>query len=96
MARQSRPTAVTAPPPTPGAASPGQRPTSLDRPHRTPPPCRAALAHPSTPAALKCVYLAVMSMDPKGTGRKRWMMRWKAALNAFDIAFEGRLTTTRN
>ncbi|GAA1801560.1 hypothetical protein GCM10009735_37610 [Actinomadura chokoriensis] len=51
---------------------------------------------PNEQAALKCVYLAVMSMDPTGTGRKRWIMRWKAALNAFDIAFEGRLTTTRN
>ncbi len=51
---------------------------------------------PNEQAALKCVYLAVMSLDPKGTGRKRWIMRWKAALNAFDIAFEGRLTTTRN
>jgi hypothetical protein len=30
-----------------------------------------------------------MSPDPTGTGRKRWMMRWKAALNAFDITFDG-------
>ncbi|MFV2179989.1 IS256 family transposase [Actinomadura sp. LOL_016] len=51
---------------------------------------------PNEQAALKCVYLAVMSLDPKGTGRKRWMLRWKAALNAFDIAFEGRLTAARN
>jgi len=51
---------------------------------------------PSEQAALKCVYLAVMSLDPTGTGRKRWIMRWKAALNAFDIAFEGRLTAARN
>lgn len=51
---------------------------------------------PNEQAALKCVYLAVMSLDPTGTGRKRWIVRWKAALNAFDIAFEGRLTTTRN
>jgi len=50
---------------------------------------------PSEQAALKCVYLAVMSLDPKGTGRKRWTMRWKAALNAFDIAFDGRLTAGR-
>ncbi|MFC5754977.1 IS256 family transposase [Actinomadura rugatobispora] len=48
---------------------------------------------PNEQAALKCVYLAVMSLDPTGTGRKRWIARWKAALNAFDIAFEGRLTT---
>ncbi len=28
-------------------------------------------------AALKCIYLAVMSLDPTGTGRKRWTTRWK-------------------
>ncbi|TMR22228.1 hypothetical protein ETD86_12360 [Nonomuraea turkmeniaca] len=26
--------------------------------------------------------------------RKRWITRWKAALNAFAITFEGRLTPT--
>jgi hypothetical protein len=26
------------------------------------------------------VYLAVLSLDPTGSGRKRWTMRWKAAL----------------
>ncbi|MFF5265453.1 IS256 family transposase [Actinomadura viridis] len=46
---------------------------------------------PNEQAALKCVYLAVMSLDPTGTGRKRWMQRWKAALNACEITFEGRL-----
>ncbi|MEU8125575.1 IS256 family transposase [Spirillospora sp. NPDC049024] len=51
---------------------------------------------PNEQAALKCVYLAVMSMDPKGTGRKRWISRWKAALNAFEITFEGRLAAARN
>ncbi|MEV0675825.1 IS256 family transposase [Actinosynnema sp. NPDC050436] len=50
---------------------------------------------PNDQAALKCVYLAVMSLDPTGTGRKRWMMRWKPALNAFEIAFDGRLTAGR-
>jgi hypothetical protein len=30
--------------------------------------------------------MAVMSLDPTGTGRKRWMMHWKPALNAFEIA----------
>jgi hypothetical protein len=29
-----------------------------------------------------------MSLDPTGTGRRRWSMRWKPALNAFDIAFD--------
>jgi len=36
-------------------------------------------------AALKCLYLAIMSLDPTGRGRQRWSNRWKAALNAFDI-----------
>jgi len=47
-------------------------------------------------AALKCVYLAVMSLDPSGKGRPRWGRRWKPALNAFDIAFDGRLTAARD
>jgi putative transposase len=51
---------------------------------------------PNEQAALKCVYLAVMSLDPTGTGRERWITRWKAALNAFQITFGGRLTPTRN
>lgn len=51
---------------------------------------------PNEQAALKCVYLAVMSLDPTGKGRKRWIIRWKAALNAFDIAFEGRLAAARS
>ena len=32
------------------------------------------------------------SLDPTGTGRQRWTNRWKAALNAFDITFDGRLS----
>jgi hypothetical protein len=35
---------------------------------------------------------AVMSLDPTGKGQKRWITRWKPALNAFEIAFEGRLS----
>ena len=50
---------------------------------------------PTEQAALKCVYMAVMSLDPTGTGRKRWMMRWKPALNAFEITFDGRLAAGR-
>ena len=38
---------------------------------------------------------AVMSLDPTGKGRKRWTNRWKAALNAFDITFDGRLSAGR-
>ncbi|GII04214.1 hypothetical protein Pta02_62220 [Planobispora takensis] len=45
-------------------------------------------------AALKCVYMAIMSLDPTGEGRKRWVTRWKAALNAFAVTFDGRLTPT--
>ncbi|MFD6598880.1 hypothetical protein ACFWFH_36135 [Streptomyces coelicoflavus] len=46
---------------------------------------------------MKCVYMALMSLDPTGKGRsKRWTMRWKAPLNAFQIAFEGRLTPANN
>jgi putative transposase len=50
---------------------------------------------PTEQAALKCVYLALMSLDPKGTGQKRWSNRWKAALNAFEITFDGRLAAGR-
>jgi transposase-like protein len=57
---------------------------------------RARGHFPSEAAALKCVYLALMSLDPTGKGRKRWTMRWKAPLNAFQIAFEGRLTPANN
>jgi putative transposase len=34
-------------------------------------------------AHLKCLYLVARSLDPSGTGRTRWTMRWKPALNAF-------------
>jgi transposase-like protein len=53
---------------------------------------RARGHFPNEAAAMKCVYMALMSLDPTGKGRKRWTMRWKAPLNAFQIAFEGRLT----
>ncbi|GAB2836374.1 IS256 family transposase [Actinocorallia aurea] len=53
---------------------------------------RARGHFPNEQAALKCVYLALMSLDPTGTGQARWGRRWKAALGAFDLAFDGRLT----
>ncbi|SDD57349.1 hypothetical protein SAMN05216174_113109 [Actinokineospora iranica] len=56
---------------------------------------RPAATSAGEQAALKCVYLAVMSLNPTGTGRTRWMMRWKPALNAFEIAFDGRLAAGR-
>jgi hypothetical protein len=46
-------------------------------------------------AVRECVYLAVMSLDPTGQGRRRWVMRWKPALNAFDMTLEGRLSAGR-
>ena len=52
---------------------------------------RARGHFPNEAAALKCVYLALMSLDPTGKARKRWVQRWKPALNAFQVAFEGRL-----
>ena len=39
--------------------------------------------------------MAITSLDPTGKGRKRWTNRWKAALNAFDITFGGRLSAGR-
>ncbi|GAB3010656.1 hypothetical protein GCM10023080_091590 [Streptomyces pseudoechinosporeus] len=56
---------------------------------------RARGHFPNEQAALKCVYMAIMSPDRTGQGRKRWSQRWKAALNAFEIAFDGRLSAAR-
>ncbi|GGM43932.1 IS256 family transposase [Promicromonospora citrea] len=56
---------------------------------------RARGHFPNEQAALKCVYLAIMALDPTGKGRARWTQRWKGALNAFDIAFDGRLSARR-
>jgi transposase-like protein len=56
---------------------------------------RARGHFPTEQAALKCLYLAITSLDPTGRGRKRWTNRWKAALNAFDITFDGRLSAGR-
>jgi transposase-like protein len=50
---------------------------------------------PTEQAALKCLYLTTMSLDPTGRGRVRWSNRWKAALNAFEITFDGRLSAGR-
>jgi transposase-like protein len=57
---------------------------------------RARGHFPTEQAALKCLYLVVRSLDPTGKGRKRWMNRWKGALNAFAITFEGRILPTDN
>jgi putative transposase len=45
---------------------------------------------PTEQAALKCLYLVTRSLDPTGTGKTRWAMRWKPALNAFAITFSDR------
>jgi putative transposase len=52
---------------------------------------RARGHFPNDTAALKCLYLATRALDPTGRGRARWAMRWKPALNAFTIAFQGRI-----
>ena len=55
---------------------------------------RARGHFPTEQAALKCVYLVTRSLDPTGRGRARWVTRWKPALNAFAITFDGRLNPT--
>ena len=45
---------------------------------------------PNEHAALKCLYLATRSLDPTGKGGRRWITRWKPALNVFATVFEGR------
>jgi putative transposase len=45
---------------------------------------------PTEQAALKCLYLVTRSLDPTGTGRTRWTMRWKPVINAFAITFGDR------
>ena len=59
----------------------GAFPSARDRPRRAGPVKAAARWPPSSP--------------DRGTGRRRWSMRWKPALNAFDIAFDGRLSAGR-
>ena len=52
---------------------------------------RARGHFPNEQAALKCLYLTVRSLDPTGRGRQRWSNRWKPALDAFAVTFEGRI-----
>jgi putative transposase len=52
---------------------------------------RARGHFPNDTAALKCLYLVTRSLDPTGQGRARWATRWKPALNAFAITFQGRI-----
>ena len=46
---------------------------------------------PTEHAALKRLHQVTRSLDPAGTGRSRWAMRWKPALNAFATNFGDRL-----
>ena len=57
---------------------------------------RARGHFPTDQAALKCLYLVTRSLDPTGRGKARWIIRWKAALNAFAITFEGRINPSSN
>lgn len=51
---------------------------------------RARGHFPTEQAALKCLYLVTRSLDPTGTGRARWTMRWKPVINAMAITFSDR------
>jgi putative transposase len=57
---------------------------------------RARGHFPNEQAAMKCLYLAVRSLDPRRRGQQRWTTRWKPALNAFAITFDGRIEITVN
>jgi len=57
---------------------------------------RARGHFPNDQATLKCLYLVTRSLDPTGRGKARWIIRWKAALNAFAITFEGRISPSMN
>jgi putative transposase len=52
---------------------------------------RARGHFPTERAALKCLNRVTRSLDSTGKGPARWVTRWKPALNAFAITFEGRL-----
>jgi putative transposase len=51
---------------------------------------RARGHFPSEQAALKCLYLVTRSLDPTGTGRARWAVRWKPVIDAMAITFRDR------
>jgi transposase-like protein len=51
---------------------------------------------PTELAALKRLYLAILSLDPSGKAPQRWSNRWKPVLNAFEMAFDGRLHPERD
>ena len=51
---------------------------------------------PTGLAALKRLYLAILSLDPTGQAPQRWSNRWKPVLNAFEMTFDGRLNPERD
>jgi hypothetical protein len=60
-------------------------------------------AHPKACRALELtvrpagrLYMVVRSLDPTGRGRRKWITRWKPALNAFEVTFDGRLLPQAN
>jgi putative transposase len=57
---------------------------------------RARGHFPTEQAAMKCLYLVTRSLDPTGTGRARWTMRWKPVINAFAITFGDRWPAAEN
>lgn len=57
---------------------------------------RARGHFPNEQAAMKTLYLVTRSLDPKGTGQRRWTMRWKPALNAFAVTFADRMPAAQN
>ncbi len=42
---------------------------------------------------MKTLYLTTRSLDPKGTGQKRWITRWKPVLNVLAVVFADRMPT---
>jgi transposase-like protein len=51
---------------------------------------------PNEQAAMKVLYLAVRSLDPKGTGQRRWITRWKPILNVLAVSFHDRMPEAVN
>jgi putative transposase len=51
---------------------------------------------PNEQAAMKVLYLAVRSLDPKGTGQLRWITRWKPILNVLAVSFQERMPSPDN
>ena len=56
---------------------------------------RARGHFPDQQATLRCLYPITRSLGPAGTGRTRWAMRWKPAINAFAVTSGGRFPAAR-